>query len=69
MLIRTTTIAGLLLVVILLPLFAVNPERGYKAKPDKYGIEFRESGIKRPMQHLLTHGRLNRKTQQKSVQP
>lgn len=48
MLIRTTTIAVLLLVVILLPLFAVNPERGYKAKPDKYGIEFRESGIKTP---------------------
>lgn len=48
MLVRTTTITGLLLAVTLLPLFAVNPERGYKAKPDKYGIEFRESVIKTP---------------------
>lgn len=47
MLARTTIITGFL-IVICLPLFAVNPERGYKAKPDKYKIEFRESVIKTP---------------------
>lgn len=48
MLVRTTTATGLLLIVTLLPLFAVNPERGYKVKPDKYGLEFRETVIKTP---------------------
>lgn len=48
MLVRTTIMTGLVLIVVVLPLFAVNPERGYKAKPDKYGIEFRESVIKTP---------------------
>lgn len=46
MLARTMIITGLLVIVVLLPLFAVNPERGYKAKPDKYGLEFRETFIK-----------------------
>lgn len=48
MLTRATTITGILLLATLLRLFAVNPERGYKAKPDKYGIEFRETVIKTP---------------------